>query len=60
MLVIIYFFIQVKSDDKPESLTLTVRTIFYLRKRNHVSKHRQSLRWLEVADRAKLKVAFLT
>ena len=37
-----------------------VRTIFNLRKRDHVSKHRQSLRWLEVADRAKLKVACLT
>ena len=37
-----------------------VRTIFNVRKREHVSKHRQSLRWLEIADRAKLKVACLT
>jgi hypothetical protein len=37
-----------------------VRTIFNLRKREHVSIHRQSLRWLEIADRAKLKVACLT
>ena len=34
-----------------------VRTTFNLRKRDHVSIHRQSLRWLEIADRAKLKVA---
>ena len=37
-----------------------VRTIFNLRKREHVSIHRQSLRWLEIADRVKLKVACLT
>jgi hypothetical protein len=37
-----------------------VRTIFNLQKREHVSIHRQSLRWLEIADRAKLKVACLT
>nr|CAH0103933.1 unnamed protein product [Daphnia galeata] len=37
-----------------------VRTIFNLRKRDHVSIHRQSLRWLEIAYRAKLKVACLT
>ena len=36
------------------------RTIFNLRKREHVSIHRQSLRWLQIADRAKLKVACLT
>nr|CAH0104286.1 unnamed protein product [Daphnia galeata] len=34
-----------------------IRTIFNLQKREHVSIHRQSLRWLEIADRAKLKVA---
>ena len=37
-----------------------VRTIFNLRKRDHVSIHRQFLRWLEIADRAKIKVACLT
>ena len=36
------------------------RTIFNLRKREYVSIHRQSLRWLQIADRAKLKVACLT
>nr|CAH0104938.1 unnamed protein product [Daphnia galeata] len=36
-----------------------VRTIFNLRKRDHLFIHRQSLRWLEIADRAKLKVACL-
>ena len=36
------------------------RTIFNLRKREHVSIHRQSLRWLQIADHAKLKVACLT
>ena len=37
-----------------------VRMIFNLQKREQVSIHRQSLRWLEIADRAKLKVASLT
>ena len=36
-----------------------VRTILNLRKHDHVSKHRQSLRCLKVADRTKFKVCLL-